>query len=114
LIFEDCRIYVDNYRIELGYLVSFNHAAYTIYFLTLLNYLTVLVIDLLTNGFDWSTGGSVREDGSLFFIVEVVIVKRKHGACVQKTEHEEELYEREFMCLCCVLCNKFVQNQCIK
>ena len=42
-------------------------------------------------------GGSVREDGSLFFIVEVVIVKRKHGACVQKTEHEEELYEREFI-----------------
>jgi hypothetical protein len=41
----------------------------------------------------------VREDGSLFFIVEVVIVKRKHGACVQKPEHEEELYEREFMCL---------------
>jgi hypothetical protein len=56
----------------------------------------------------------VREDGSLFFIVEVVIVKRKHGACVQKPEHEEELYEREFMCLCCVLCNKFVQNQCMK
>ena len=57
---------------------------------------------------------NVREDGSLLFIVEVVIVKRKHGACVQKPEHEEELYEREFMCLCCVLCNKFVQNQCMK
>ena len=41
---------------------------------------------------------TVREDGSLFFIVEVVIVKRKHGACVKKLEHEEELYEREFMC----------------
>ena len=43
--------------LNFGYLVSFNRAAYTIYFLTLLNYLTVLVIDLLTNGFDWSTGG---------------------------------------------------------
>jgi membrane-associated PAP2 superfamily phosphatase len=34
--------------LNFGYLVSFNRAAYTIYFLTL---------DLLTNGFDWSTGG---------------------------------------------------------
>jgi hypothetical protein len=49
------------------YLVSFNHAAYTIYFLILLNYLSVLVIDLLTNGFDWSTGG-VQEKTEVYFL----------------------------------------------
>ena len=41
--------------LNFGYLVSFNHAAYTIYFLILLNYLTVLVI--VDQRFDWSTEG---------------------------------------------------------
>jgi hypothetical protein len=57
---------------------------------------------------------TVRDDGSLFFIVEVVIVKRKHGACVQNPNTRKNCTRGNLCVLCCVLCNKFVQNQCMK
>ena len=73
----------------------FNHAAYTIYFLTLLNYITVLVriwspTDLI------GQLGECREDGSVFSIVEVAkvfIVKWKHGACAYKTNTKKNFVE---------------------
>jgi hypothetical protein len=81
--------------LNFGYLVSFNNAA--------LNCFSYRFVDQRIWLFK---GGSVREDGSLFSIVEVAkvfIVKRKHGVCV----HEEEFVEnctRRNLCIYVIKC----------